>query len=246
MNSDRARSVAIGTVKGLLRRYGYELKRAADLASEPDQRGEFPVDFGQEIIETVRTVAPYTMTSPERIFALCDAVRYVVAANVPGDIVECGVGRGGSIMAVARTLIRIGDLTRICHLYDTFEGMTQPTEVDVDFAGVSALDQWKENRFGRWNSPARAAIDEVCEAVWSTGYDKNKFRFVKGRVEDTLPAQAPDTISLLRLDTDWYESTRHELVHLYPRLSRGGVLIIDDYGHYAGARKGSRRVPDRE
>jgi hypothetical protein len=70
-----------------------------------------------------------------------------------------------------------------------------------------------------------------------SGYDAARLRFVKGKVEDTVPAQAPARIAILRLDTDWYESTRHELEHLDPRLSPGGVLIIDDYGHWAGCRQ---------
>jgi hypothetical protein len=58
-----------------------------------------------------------------------------------------------------------------------------------------------------------------------------------GKVEDTIPADIPEKIALLRLDTDWYESTKHELIHLFPRLQKGGVLIIDDYGFWKGARK---------
>jgi hypothetical protein len=73
--------------------------------------------------------------------------------------------------------------------------------------------------------------------MYETGYDREKISFVKGKVEETIPDNAPQSISLLRLDTDWYESTRHELIHLYPRLSHGGVIIIDDYGHWLGARK---------
>jgi hypothetical protein len=71
----------------------------------------------------------------------------------------------------------------------------------------------------------------------STGYPQNRVRFIKGRVEETVPGEAPEQIALLRLDTDWYESTQHELEYLFPRLAPGGVLILDDYGHWAGARK---------
>ena len=80
-------------------------------------------------------------------------------------------------------------------------------------------------------------MDEVKEAVFSTGYNKNKIHFIIGKVEETLPDHAPDTISILRLDTDWYESTKHELIHLFPLLSKGGVLVIDDYGHHLGQKK---------
>jgi hypothetical protein len=72
----------------------------------------------------------------------------------------------------------------------------------------------------------------------ATGYPSNKIHFIKGPVEETIPRQMPSpSIALLRLDTDWYESTKHELIHLFPRLSAGGILIIDDYGHWAGARQ---------
>jgi hypothetical protein len=66
-------------------------------------------------------------------------------------------------------------------------------------------------------------------------YPPEKVHFIKGLVENTVPDNAPERISILRLDTDWYESTRHELEHLYPRLVSGGVLIIDDYGYWRGS-----------
>ena len=80
-------------------------------------------------------------------------------------------------------------------------------------------------------------IEETRRNVLSTGYSPDRVHFVKGPVEQTIPANAPETIALLRLDTDFYESTRHELIHLFPRLVPGGVLIIDDYGHWEGARQ---------
>src|SRR5207344_857055 len=87
---------------------------------------------------------------------------------------------------------------------------------------------------GLW---CRAGFDEVVRNLASTGYPSDRLHFIRGRVEDTIPAGAPEKIALLRLDTDWYESTRHELTHLFPRLSTHGVLIIDDYGHWQGARR---------
>src|SRR5690606_21458551 len=90
----------------------------------------FPADFEAHEIKDILAVRPYTMTSPERIVSLIRSVRYVVENRLPGDIVECGVYKGGSIMAVARTLLRMGDTSRDLYLYDTFEGMAQPTEHD--------------------------------------------------------------------------------------------------------------------
>ena len=137
------------------------------------------------------------------------------------------------MMAVALTLQRLGVKDRDLYLLDTFSGMTRPTEQDVDWTGVAYLDHWPFPADGFDSVP----LAEVEAALASTGYDPEHLHFIPGSVEETLPDHAPAQIALLRLDTDWYESTRHELVHLYPRLALGGVLIIDDYGHLEGARK---------
>lgn len=180
-----------------------------------------------------------TMTSWERLYALYTAVRYIVKADVPGDFLECGVWRGGSMMMAALTLLSLGRTDRRLMLFDTFEGLPRPDEVlDVDVWGNRAMDGWRPHRKTDQSSDwAYASLDEVRANLESTGYPMDKVRFVKGMVEDTLPANAPDALALLRLDTDWYSSTRHELEHLYPRLSRNGILILDDYGHFQGSRK---------
>jgi hypothetical protein len=184
----------------------------------------------------MRAARPYTMTSPERLAALVAAVRYVVRSGVPGDVAECGVWRGGSMMAVALALLAEGDTSRHLYLYDTFAGMPEPTDADRDYEGVSAEAQLEQPREGMdvW---CRASLEDVTANLASTGYPRDRLHFVRGRVEETIPGTAPASLALLRLDTDWYESTRHELEHLYPRLSRKGILILDDYGHWQGARK---------
>ena len=191
----------------------------------------------------VDRVLPHSITSRERVVALIDAVRYCVERDIPGGFAECGVWRGGSIMAMILTLQDLGRHDRDIYLYDTFEGMTAPTEEDSSPVDQHAMDTWKaaegtEDR--AWPHFFNADVfneDIVRENVLGTGYPESRVHFVRGKVEETLPERAPERIALLRLDTDWYESTRHELVHLYPRLSDGGVLIIDDYGHWAGSRK---------
>ncbi|MGH9184340.1 MAG: TylF/MycF/NovP-related O-methyltransferase, partial [Acidimicrobiales bacterium] len=150
----------------------------------------------------------------------------------------CGVWRGGSMMAAALTLLRLGDTSRDLYLYDTYTGMTEPGEEDVTspYDGYSPHKRWQRIT-GRGDMWAGVAADAVRAAVESTGYPRERIHCVEGMVEDTLPAPAPERIALLRLDTDWYESTKHELETLYPRLVDGGVLIVDDYGHYEGARR---------
>jgi hypothetical protein len=195
----------------------------------------FP-DIEPWVAQIIEKVSPFTMTSPERISALCHAVRYVTESKISGDIVECGVWRGGSMMAMAMTLLVEQDLSRTLHLFDTFEGMPPPTEADRTWLGRSAsslLEESDRSSFVWAYSP----LEEVRTNISSTNYPSDRIRFIKGKVEETIPKESPDKIAILRLDTDRYESTRHELAYLYPKLSIGGVLIIDDYGHWKGARK---------
>jgi hypothetical protein len=203
-------------------------------AAEEAQR--FPVDFDERDADLCRRVGPYTMTTPPRIYALVRAVEYVVQNSISGAFVECGVWRGGSMMAVALTLQRLNATDRELYLFDTFAGMTAPTDADVKPSGERAADLLASDDADSdvW---AIAPLDDVREAVLGTGYPTERIRFVEGPVEDTLPDSAPAEIALLRLDTDWYASTKHELDHLYDRVPSGGVLIIDDYGHWRGARK---------
>ncbi len=198
---------------------------------------DFPPDFDPPTIDLCRFVQPYTMTGKYALFALRRAVQYVAAGGIPGDVVECGVWRGGSMMAVARTLVELGETTRTLHLFDTFEGMPPPTDADRSAAGEAAADLLRQGEKQTSTVWAYSPLEEVRRNVALAGYPAGRVAFVQGKVEDTLPAAAPDQIALLRLDTDWYESTRHELVHLWPRLSVGGVLIIDDYGYWQGARR---------
>jgi hypothetical protein len=181
----------------------------------------------------------YTMTSWERLYALYMAVRYIVKANIPGAFLECGVWRGGSMMLIALTLLEMQQTERQLFLFDTFEGLPRPDEaMDVDVWGNRAIDGWRPHmKTDRSSSWAYASLEEVRANMESTSYPMSRVSFLKGMVEDTLPAKAPSQIALLRLDTDFYTSTRHELEHLYPLLSRNGILILDDYGHFLGARK---------
>lgn len=192
------------------------------------------------ILDAVRT---YTMTGAQRVQSLIDAVRYCARRGMPGDFVECGVWRGGSVLAMILTLRGLGVDDRDIWLYDTFEGMTMPGEHDVSPVEQPALATWQasaDKNERPWANLFRPDIfneDMVRRMLLSTGYPEARLHFVKGPVEQTIPASIPERIALLRLDTDWYESTRHELEHLYPRLESAGVLIIDDYGHWEGCRK---------
>lgn len=202
------------------------------------ERNRFPADFDDEHISIYKKVEAYTMTSKERVFSAIEAARFITKNNIAGDIVECGVWKGGSTMAILEILKKAGDTSRDVYLYDTFEGMSAPTDNDKtsDDASAAELLQTDTNKEKNlvW---AYSPLEEVKANVAKTGYDAKRIHFVKGKVEDTIPTTLPGKIALLRLDTDWYESTKHELEHLYPLLVKGGVLIIDDYGFWQGARK---------
>lgn len=142
------------------------------------------------------------------------------------------------MMAAARTLLELGDTGRDLYLFDTFDGMVPPGEHDRRFDGPAAADllavQDRKDPNSGW---VRVPLEEVRKAVESVAYPQQRIHYVKGPVEETIPDHAPNEIAILRLDTDWYESTKHELTHLYPRISDAGILIIDDYGVWQGARK---------
>ncbi|KQX78698.1 hypothetical protein JOF59_003426 [Streptomyces clavifer] len=202
----------------------------------PKSGTQFPADYDDEAKDIIRAVKPYTMTSPERLNALVLATRHIVRHGIPGDIVECGVWRGGSMQACAKTLLSLGETGRDLYLFDTYEGMTPPTAEDLRRDGKPARELLDAQGRDRpiW---AVASLEDVRAGFEDVPYPKERVHYVRGKVEDTVPEQAPDRISILRLDTDWYASTRHELRHLYSRLVSGGVLLIDDYGYWQGSRQ---------
>jgi hypothetical protein len=224
-----------GTLRRLLRRPQEPVGEPAvpDVLSTADEADR----------RIVERALPYTMTGPVRLLSLVDAVRHCVRREVPGAFAECGVWRGGSVLAMILALQEEGVDDRDLFLYDTFEGMTQPGEHDVSPFDRPAAEIWDEAEREDerpWSvlfDPETFSEETVRRTLLETGYPAERLHLVRGPVEETVPAGAPDALALLRLDTDWYESTRHELEHLYPRLTEGGVLIVDDYGHWEGSKR---------
>lgn len=181
---------------------------------------------------------PYTMTSIERMYALYKGVEYVVKNNIPGDFVECGVWKGGSSMLIALTLMKFGVNDRKIWMYDTFEGMSEPGEEDKDPIGGNAHDIWLKLKNEDKSGWCVSSLEEVKNNLLSTNYPNSLLHYIVGMVENTIQVNLPsENVSLLRLDTDWYMSTKHEMDYLFPRLVKNGILIIDDYGHWEGAKK---------
>ncbi|MGI8614328.1 MAG: TylF/MycF/NovP-related O-methyltransferase [Nocardioidaceae bacterium] len=196
-----------------------------------------PIHYDPAAQAIIRRVAPRTMTAPIKLYSLVIATRYVAQHQIPGDLVECGVWRGGSMQAVALTLLECGAADRELHLYDTFAGMPPPGEQDRRLHDAQLARDLLATQDRDSDVWAVATLDDVREGMAEVGYPNQRVHFHEGMVERTLLEQVPEQIALLRLDTDWYESTRVEMEVLYDRLSPGGVLILDDYGHWAGARQ---------
>lgn len=211
-------------------------------------------DMESEFLEIWKKVTPYTMISMERGYNIYKSVEYIVKNKISGNFIECGVWKGGACMLMTLSLLAFEDkIERKLYLYDTFSGMTEPSENDkVAFSGKEMLKRWKESRDEKKRTSLWAAsLEEVKKNILTVGYPETLVEYCKGDVCHTLDIKVPEKIALLRLDTDWYESTKKELEILFPKLEKGGILIIDDYGHFTGAKKAvdeyfDCRKPDSE
>lgn len=220
-------------IKKIFQAMGYDIvpKRWSEV---PEYKSK---GFDEGFLPLYEQCQDYTMTSAEKMFALYRAVRYINANAIDGAIVECGVAAGGSMMMAALTSIASGNIDREIWLYDTFAGMPEPADRDVNYRGDAARLQWTASQTADHNEWCYASLESVRANMALTGYPPGRLHFIKGQVEETIPGETPEKIALLRLDTDWYASTKHELKQLYPLLCEGGVLIVDDYGHWEGCRQ---------
>ena len=192
--------------RALRRVTGYQLVRAGAGPAAPEpppkrRRGRSR-RYDDETRQTIRAVRPRTMTSEAKLHALIVATRYVVKQDIPGAIVECGVWRGGSMLAVVRTLQASGVTDRDLHLFDTFAGMPEPTDADRRRDGAAAAELLR-TRSADAKVWAIASLEDVQAGLAETGYPQDRLHYHRGRVEETVPDKAPERVALLRLDTDW-------------------------------------------
>ena len=198
----------------------------------PDISDAFFIDLAQKMRPHTRTFG----IGQEAPWALYQSIEYIVRNQIQGAIVECGVWSGGSMPLAAHALMLSSDTSRRIYLYDTFSGMPRPEAMDARWDGLPALPTWQHYQRSGRNWCFGGSPEDVRSVLSSSRYPEDKLVFVEGMVEDTLPATRPDQISLLRLDTDLYRSTYHELVHRYPLIPSGGILILDDYGAFRDAK----------
>lgn len=222
-------------IKNSLKIAGLEIRRTRPIF--------FDAPMPVELSPTEREIVEYiinerlTMVSKERLYTTVMACKHALERDIEGDFVECGVWRGGNAMAAAE-VFKLYKSDKSVWLFDTFLGMTAPTESDVRASdGESAQKQYISKQKETHNEWCFASIDDVRRNFMNRGLTSN-INFIQGDVCKTLNMRIlPNKISVLRLDTDWYESTKIELEVLYPKLSIGGCLIIDDYGHWSGSQK---------
>lgn len=180
--------------------------------------------FPEEFTRFREAVTPYTMLGYGRLRGLYRAVHHAVTNDIAGDIVECGTARGGSAALMGLTLRQLGS-DRSLWVFDTFAGLPPPTEKDPDYDIAR-----------HFTGTCRGELDEVKSLFKRLGIF-DRVCFVEGLFQETLPTSSISSIAVLHVDGDWYESVRSCLEALYDRVSFGGVIQIDDYGHWAGARK---------
>jgi O-methyltransferase len=227
------------SVKKIIAKSGWELVKSSVLESI---RNGAPSGNVVSYAETFSKVKDYTMTTSHRIVAICNAIDYLTENNIEGDIVGCGIWRGGVIMAGIDTLQNSGDTDREFFLYDTFEGMTTPGhQYDIKRGGHSAVGKNAEELYKNATTDdfvfCYSSLDEVKGNIGSLEYPPEKIHYIKGMVEDTIPQTLPGKIALLYFSIGFYKSVLHALEHLYPLLVPGGVIVISDYGDWEGTQK---------
>jgi len=179
--------------------------------------------------EIIKISRKYSVTSEYSMHALVQAIKYSKNMNLKGSFVECGVWKGGNIILFQKINLMY-NLKKEIFGYDTFEGMSEPSKFDINLDGVSA----SYKNIGTAAISKKEVINNIRRETKLTN-----IKLIEGKVEDTLLLERnlPKKISILRLDTDWYSSTKIELEILYKRLEKNGVLFIDDYGVWGGSKK---------
>lgn len=200
-------------------------------------------EYSKKELKIITNAKLYTMTSYQNLNFLIRSFQHVINNNLEGDFVECGVWQGGNVILLKNLMTEYKIMRKQIYAYDTFEGMTKPTAIDKDirFKQEKASDLMKKNlkSLNTHNIHCYYPIDKVRKNILNNCKDIKNIKLIKGDVLKTLLVKdnIPNKISILRLDTDWYKSTKIELEILFPKLVKNGVLIIDDYGDFLGCKK---------
>jgi O-methyltransferase len=220
------------SLKSLIRRI--HIKVGLILGYESLSRELFiPVEIN-ELVPILNMCLPFTGIGKGGLIDNLLAAHYVEINDIKGDVVEAGVHMGGSIAALSLSVT--SDANRKFWCYDTFSGMPEPGKYDSALARTIFSKHVRSDGSSNW---CETSLEMVKENLVSLQAPLDKFEFIVGKVEDTLKIKSnlPRQIAVLRLDTDWYESTKMELEVLFPLVINGGVIIVDDYGKWSGSKK---------
>jgi O-methyltransferase len=230
---------AAGSFVRMLVRLGLRPAAGLPLSSLPVDLRALGYMVEPQCEAALRTVTGSTMLTVERLISLWDQVRYLDRAKIPGAIVECGVWKGGAVALMAEAHKQSGPPRRSLHLFDSFRGLPEP---DEDRDGERATRYAGGRAAGRAEAIGKCigTLDENRTLLESkVGYPPDLLHYHVGWFADTIPPASEELapIALLRVDGDWYESTQIALRHLYPNVSAGGLVVVDDYGYWPGCRQ---------
>jgi O-methyltransferase len=218
-----AAGLYLDLLKRALTRYAFE-----DETIVPETREQTGLDLERRLDGRDWPVHAETMVEMVRLDNLQQLLETVIAEEVPGDVIETGVWRGGASIFMRGVLAAHGDRTRRVWVADSFEGLPRP---DDEHYPADRGDQL-------WSIDLLAvSLDEVKRNFERYGLLDDRVRFLPGWFRDTLPGAPIDRLALLRLDGDMYESTIVALESLYPKLSAGGFVVVDDFGAIAACRQ---------
>jgi O-methyltransferase len=228
-------------VGSLVNSLGLEIRRKRSRIRRSGHYG-LGYDLEAEAYENILKILSHTMVGYERLITLYQQAVFCEHNDIAGSFVECGTWKGGAVGLMALANLKHGSKRRELHLFDSFEGVPEP---DAAVDGQSALEDARQVGGGTGGKlvpiPLSVGTLEANKELLeqTIGYDASRLRYHKGWFQDTLPAQADTVgnIAILRLDCDWYASTKICLDYLYDKVLPGGFVIIDDYGNYEGCRK---------
>jgi hypothetical protein len=201
-----------------------------------------PVGIEDVAWNHIQAVKGRTMGSTIQQYTMWQVANHVEDAGLTGAIAEFGVWRGGMSMIGARVLSERNS-TRNVYLFDTFEGMTAPSSLDRELFSDQSADELlklesknlrKKDSYNTW---CIADFDDVTAGMKTTGIRESQYHLIQGDVLQTVPKNLPQSLAVCRIDTDWYESTAHIIENCWDLIVPGGVLILDDYDMWTGARK---------
>lgn len=244
-------------VRSALNNMGYELRKTRKASSEQgisflsDVNLHLGYYLEEEANENVLKVRAYTMLPYVRLVTLYQQAVHCEKAGIQGSFVECGVWKGGAVALMALANMNHGKGPRHIHLFDAFDDICEP---DANIDGERALGDARrytgiDSRMSGTLKPVKGFYDafgghgelgenkRLLENV--INYNPDYLHYHKGWFQDTLPEDSSQItdIAILRLDADWYASTKVCLDYLYDKVVSGGFIIVDDYGYYEGCKK---------